>query len=342
MKRTFLLAALVAMLLTPAVAQQAAAPTKVDFKTTADMQSLTSKDRNDTFNVSVSDAQVSTQLTLVCQPGTTKWVVMTKKRGCSVVGNGSLITPSKERLPRTQYMGGYVVESDGLADASSLKVNYLAVGRAEASSSGFAGSLKVKPELTSSGAQGMIDNVLRKANEKAGTGSALIDKRVDTIDLSQLSIPSAGLNSDKGCKWSGSIIFAYQTKSWYMDLTAACAGKDYKLKGNMPWTDTPNVADQTQYDLTLTLPQVGLGYNPDDALFAKSGDDDLFAKADGISGQIIMKQSRMVKVKVDGVDTDNPSYVEATGTFTGTRVPLEVVRSFATLFSLLSYNFFGA
>lgn len=339
MKKSLMLAASFAVVCGSAFGQSA--PTTVQFKAIADMQSLTNKDRNDAFNVSVGDQQVQTNLTLVCQPGTTKYFVMSKKRGCATVGNGSLITPNKDRLPRTQYMGGYVVEKDGYTDASTIKVNYLAVGRTEASSTGFAGSMNLKPELTSSGAQSLVDNILRKANAAAGTGSALIDKRVDTIDLNRMAIPSAGLNSDKGCVWSGNMVFAYQTNSWYLDILGSCGGKEYKLKGNMPWTNTPNVPDQTQYDLTLTLPQPG-ATSADDALFAKAGDDDLFAKADGISGQIIMKQSRNVKVKVDGVDTDTPSYVDASGSFTGTRVPLEVVRSFATLFSLLSYSFFGA
>lgn len=340
MNKSLIFGVSLAILCSPAFGQ--VTPPAVQFKATADMQSLLNKDRNDTFSVFVGDQQIQTNLTLVCQPGTTKYFVMSKKRGCSTVGNGALITPTKERLPRTQYMGGYVVEKDGFTDTSTLRINYLAVGRSEASSAGFSGSMNLKPELTSSGAQSLVDTVLRKANETAGTGTTLIDKRVDTIDLNRVTIPSAGLNSDKGCAWSGNMVFSYQTKSWYMDLNASCAGKEYKLKGNMPWTDTPNVADQTQYDLTLTLPQAGMEAGSDAALFAKSGDDDLFAKADGISAQIIMKQSRNVKVKVDGVDTDNPSYVDASGTFTGTRIPLEAVRSFATLFALLSYSFFGA
>ena len=42
-------------------------------------------------------------------------------------------------------------------------------------------------------------------------------------------------------------------------------------------------------------------------------------------------------IKVDGVDTQTPSQVDASGT----NVPVEVVRSLATLFGLLS-NLFGA
>lgn len=136
--------------------------------------------------------------------------------------------------------------------------------------------------------------------------------------------------------------FAYQTNSWIMDLTAQCSGKDYVLKGNMPWTKTPGVANQTQYDLTLTLPSAAI--SSDAALFANatSGDSQMFAQADGITGQIIMKESNVVHVAVDGKDTEVPANIDAAGSFTGQNVPLETVRSFATLAGIMSRTFFGA
>ena len=169
----------------------------------------------------------------------------------------------------------------------------------------------------------------------------MIDDRVDTVDLTRLYIPSAGLPSDAGCTWSGNMVFAYQTESWFLDLKANCADKEYVLKGNMPWTDSPGVDAQTQYDLTLTLPSADA--TSDDALFA-TGDanSDLFAAADGITAQIIMKESKVVTVDIDGVPTETPSQVDASGQFVGTNVPVEVVRSLATLFGLLSSNLFGA
>ena len=91
----------------------------------------------------------------------------------------------------------------------------------------------------------------------------------------------------------------------------------------------------------LTLPSADA--TSDDALFA-TGDanSDLFAAADGITAQIIMKESKIVTVDIDGVPTETPSQVDASGQFVGTNVPVEVVRSLATLFGLLSSNLFGA
>ena len=62
----------------------------------------------------------------------------------------------------------------------------------------------------------------------------------------------------------------------------------------------------------------------------------------GITAQIIMKESKHVTIDIDGVPTETPSQVDASGQFVGTNVPVEVVRSLATLFGLLSSNLFGA
>src|SRR5690606_18085546 len=163
----------------------------------------------------------------------------------------SIVNPANQQLlPRTQYAGGYTVKADGFTDGSTMSVNYLAVGRVQPSATTFKGSMSLRPEVTSTGAAALRDVVLEQLN--ADASGTLIDTRVDTVDLSRLYIPSAGLPSDEGCTWSGNMVFAYQTESWFLDLTATCAGKDYALKGNMPWTDTPGVDNQTQYDLTLT------------------------------------------------------------------------------------------
>ena len=148
----------------------------------------------------------------------------------------------------------------------------------------------------------MRDTILKQIKT---TESGLIDQRVDTIQLSNFTIPSAGLPSDKGCVWNGNFVYAYQTESWFIEVTAKCNGKDYPLKGNMPFTETPNVGNQHQYDLMLTLPSADVG--TDDALFAKpEGDADLFAAADGITGQIIMKESGYVKSRLMARWTSSP------------------------------------
>lgn len=338
LKSIFLLSLIASSL--PFAAQAQTAPATVTFSASATMPSLKDPTKKDTFIVELADAQVNTRLELTCSAGYTTLLIVRSDKACAVAGNGSIINPANQQLlPRTQYAGGYVVKSDGYTDGATLSINYLAVGKVAPSAAAFAGSMTLKPELTSTGAAALRDAVLEKIN--AGGSGALIDQRVDTVDLSRLYIPSAGLPSDEGCSWSGNMVFAYQTESWFLSLTASCAGKDYVLKGNMPWTDSPGAENQTQYDLTLTLPAAdAMG---DEALFATSdANSDLFAAADGITAQIIMKESNRVTIDVDGVPTSTPSQVDASGAFVGTNVPLEVVRSLATLFGLLSSNLFGA
>jgi hypothetical protein len=339
-KTTSLLLASLLAFSTPIVAFAQTVPAEVTFNAAATMPSLKDSAKKDTFMVKLGDAQVMTQLELTCSAGYTTMLIMRSDKACAVAGNGSIINPSnKQQLPRTQYAGGYVVRSDGYTDGSTLSINYLAVGKVAPSTASFKGSMNLKPEVTSSGAAALRDVVL--VNLNANGGGQLIDQRVDTVDLSRLYIPSAGLPSDEGCSWSGNMIFAYQTESWFLDLVASCAGKDYALKGNMPWTDSPGVENQTQYDLTLTLPNAAAA--GDDALFASAdANGDLFAAADGITAQIVMKESNIITVDIDGVPTQTPSQVDASGTFVGTNVPVEVVRSLATLFGLLSSNLFGA
>ena len=68
-----------------------------------------------------------------------------------------------------------------------------------------------KPENPSTGASLLRDTILNKIKT---TESGLVDERVDTIQLSNFTIPSAGLPSDKGCVWNGNFVYSYQTESW--------------------------------------------------------------------------------------------------------------------------------
>jgi hypothetical protein len=335
----YLASAVLAALPAVAFAQTAPVPANVDFTASATMPSLTDPSRQDVFLVNIDDAQVKTQLELTCSAGYTQFLVVRSDKACAVAGSGSIVNPANQQtLPRTQYSGGYTVAADGYTDGSGLAVNYLALGRVAPSAGAFSGSMNLKPEVTSSGAAALTNTILDKLGQEGGS---VIDNRVDTVDLTRLFIPSAGLPSDEGCTWSGNMVFAYQTESWFLDLKANCAGTEYVLKGNMPWTDSPGVDAQTQYDLTLTLPSAES--MSDDALFATSDANmDLFAAADGITAQIIMKESKLVTVDIDGVPTQTPAQVDASGQFVGTNVPVEVVRSLATLFGLLSSNLFGA
>ena len=323
------------LILTP-VSAIAAEP--VNFTMKASMPSLRDPARDDTFTVGLTDKQVDTSLKLTCQAATAG-IISGRDESCAVSGNGALINPANgQKLQRTQYSGGWVVKSDGFTDGTTLAVNYLALGKVPASNARFAGSMMLKPENPSSGASLLRDTILKKlkANE-----SGLIDERVDTIQFSNFTIPSAGLPSDKGCVWNGNMVYSYQTESWFIDVSAKCNGKDYPLKGNMPFTETPNVGNQHQYDLTLALPSADAA--TDDALFAKpTGDSDLFAASDGISGQIIMKESGYVDVETDGKVDKVASEIDASGTLNGQNVPLEAVRSLGTIIGVLSRTFFGA
>ena len=338
--KTHVLAAAVVVLASTGASAFAADANVVNFTLKADQQSLRDPSRQDLFNVGLTDAKVESELSIKCQAGHTGWIKRTDE-ACSVTGNG-LVVGGGKKLPRTQYQGGWVVKADGFTEGGTMSVNYLAVGSVAASQANFGGSMMLKPKNPSSGFAVLQDAILKKINASTDTTNGVIDQQIDPVQFSGLFIPSAGLPSDKGCTWNGNMAFAYQTNSWIMDLKAQCSGKDFALKGNMPWTDTPGVANQTQYNLTLTLPSAAI--SSDAALFADaaSGDNQMFAQADGISGQIIMKQSNVVHVTVDGKDTEVPVNIDATGSFTGQNVPLETVRSLATLIGIMSRTFFGA
>ena len=241
MKHASLLLIASALIVAPfAVSAQPVAPPSVAFTATATMPTLKDPSKKDTFVVTLADTQVQTKFELLCSAGRTTLLILRQDKACGVSGSGAIINPStNQALPRTQYSGGYTVKSDGTTEGSTLSVNYLAVGRVAASSETFNGSMNLRPEVTSSGASALRDAVLKKFN--ADANGSVIDQRVDTVDLNRLYIPSAGLPSDKGCVWSGNMVFAYQTDSWFLSLNANCDGKEYAFKGNMPWTDSPGV-----------------------------------------------------------------------------------------------------
>lgn len=319
-------------------ASPALAADPVNFSMKASMPSLRDAEKKDTFTIGIADKQAETALKVTCQAGKAG-IISGQAESCAVTGNGALINPANgAKLQRTQYAGGWVVKSDGFTEGATLKANYLALGKVPASSAAFGGSMMLKPEVPSTGASLLRDTILKRVKK---TETGLIDERIDTIQFNNFTVPSAGLPSDKGCVWNGDMVYSYQTTSWFVDVKAKCNGKEFPLKGNMPLTSTPNVGNQKQYDLVLTLPAADA--QGDDALFAApEGDQDLFAAADGISGQIIMKESAYVDVEVDGVVDKLASEIDATGAFTGQNVPIEAVRSFGTLVGILARTFFGA
>jgi hypothetical protein len=324
---------------TLSISSAAFAADPVTFTMKASMPSLRDPENKDTFTVGLADKQVESSLKITCQAAKAG-IISGQAESCAVTGNGALVNPANgKKLQRTQYAGGWVVKSDGFTEGATLSVNYLTVGKVPASNSNFGGSMMLKPEVKSTGASLLRDTILRKVKK---TESGLIDERIDSVQFVNFTVPSAGLPSDKGCVWNGDMIYSYQTESWFMDLKAKCNAKEVALKGNMPLTATPNIGNQRQYDLTLTLPSADAA--TDDAAFSlpEEGDQDLFAAADGISGQIIMKESAYVDVETDGKVDKVASEIDATGSLSGQNVPLEAVRSFGTIMGIMARTFFGA
>ena len=68
----------------------------------------------------------------------------------------------------------------------------------------------------------------------------------------------------------------------------------------------------------------------------------VICEADGITGQIIIKESGYADVEVDGVMDKLATEINATGTLTGQNIPLEAVRSLGAMIGILSRAFFGA
>lgn len=141
--RSIYLASLLLAVMPATAFAQAAVPPNVDFTASASMPSLKDASRKDTFAVSIGDAQVKTQLELTCSAGYTQFLVVRSDKACAVAGSGSIVNPASQALlPRTQYSGGYTVNSDGFTDGSGLAVNYLALGKVAPSAGAFSGSLK--------------------------------------------------------------------------------------------------------------------------------------------------------------------------------------------------------
>lgn len=321
-----------------------APPAQVTFSGEANMPTLRDEKQIDRFDITLGDSQVITTFSLQCKAGTRSLGgLLRSDEECAVSGDGFIINPRNpnQKLPRTQYAGGFTVKADGSTDLSRVTVNYLPLGKVPASSETLAGVLNLKPENPSPTAGGLKESILKRLRDSSGQAGSLVDERVDSVEIPDLYIPSAGLTSDKGCTWRGNMAFAYQTDSWFMNLEATCSGKTYSLKGNMPWVDAPSTPDRTQYNLILTLPSTNaVG---DDALFAApAGDGDLFATADGISGTIFMDESRYVDTEVDGKMERLPMYSKISGSLSGQGVPLETVRSFSQMIAVLARTFFGA
>ena len=327
---------------------QAAPANTVEFSLTVNQQSLRNPSKTDEFTVTLSDRQVVTDFAVKCQAGKSAWGGLVRKdEACEVTGKGSVLNPTTgAKLPRTQYMGGYTIQAkqDGYTDLSTIKVNYLAVGTIQPSVATFTGAAVMLPEKPAPSATQLRDRLMRRLADTATGGEGVtVNNAIDSVRLENATTPSAGLPSDTGCTWNGDMIYSYATESWIMDLTARCGDKTFSLQGNMPWIDVEGERDHNaKYVLTLTLPS-DAAKSDADLFMTASGDDALFAGANGISGTIKMQQSDKVNVEIEpGVKDDVATQMKATATFTGTGVPVELVRSFGAIISVFVRTFFGA
>ena len=122
-----------------------------------------------------------------------------------------------------------------------MSVNYLALGKVAASNGLFAGhDAEAGKPIT--GASLLRDTILKKIK----TTEVRPHRRTHRHDPAlQFRRSLGGLPSDKGCVWNGNLAYSYQTESWFIDISAKCNGKDYPLKGNMPFTVRPMWATST-------------------------------------------------------------------------------------------------
>ncbi len=351
MKKLAFLSAAFALVASAAFAQSTP-PASVTLTGTADMPSISTKDALDHFTFTVADAQFSTQLSLECTgAGRNALLFIRMDRICAFQrgSDGAILNPKTgAKLPRAQYVGSYTVTKTGFTDAETLAVNYLAASeklKAEPNVF-FGGALNLKPEQTSTGAAGLKQAIL---NKLAGAGEGLTNSAVDTIDFNNFVIPSPGMPSsfNQEVTWSGNAAYSYQTYSWYFNVKAEYKGTTYAFQGNMPFTgDSESEGGVAYYDAVLSLPDTGTDAPAADASFddlftETDAGGDLFAQANGISAHIEMTNSRITETKVDGELIKTPGRVVVNGTFTGQGVPLEVVRSFATVIAILPATFFG-
>lgn len=351
MKLSSVLMAL-AVMITPAMAQQATPEAKVDFTMKADMQALKDPKGIDHFEIVLQDSQLRTKLLFDCTAGRNEYFGLTSQpKTCTFPSGGksagSLAAPGGKWLPRTQFSGYFEVAADGTTPAKTLAITYLPVGQVPAGQATFEGQMKLKPNVTSKEAATLQDRILQKIQ---GESTSPINKAVDTIDLNNFCMPSMGRPSDKGVCFTGNLVFPYQTYSWFQKLTATFNDKTYEFTGNMPYIDSVDADGKaitkqgydsvTEYNVTLTLPAASL--QGDDALFADAtGDDSLFAAVDGINCKITMDNKDLTPVKVQGEDDEVPVGIDATGSCIGTNIPLEVVRGYLTFIALNPTTFFG-
>lgn len=297
--------------------------------------SLFAADQKDDFKSTIDDRSGTTAFDLLCSAGASAWLGLSRiDQACALSGSGSIKNPSNtsQSLPRISYSGGYTVvaKQDGYTNATTMLANYLRAGSAPAQNSSFKGSLVLKPEKPSQSASQLGADLIKNLQQTAtGTTAVTYNTQIDSVRFDSFTVPDVGQRDSTACTWTGDAIYAYANNAWQLKLDVKCGDKNFKVEGNMPLVDAAAGSDwQQEYDLNLVLPGVG-GGDP----FAAA---DPFAKVDGITG--------VVKLKNSGRATKDGVYerVHVDGQFTGTGVPLEMVRGYAEIMAVLARTYFGA
>lgn len=353
MKNIFLIAAALfaaASFAAPAMAQTSG-PVSVDVALNATMPNLRDNKLQNVFVGSFTDEQVRETVTQKCTAGRSKWAFMHENKICGYQGGSNAeINIKGNWVPRVMIGGGYEVTGSGSTDAAGITYSYQPVGNSQPAPATMTGELLLKPELASSGAKGLVDDVLNGLTSKAGGG--VINRETDTITFNNVCFPSAGFPSDAGTCFNGDAVYSYQQFAWYFRLTAKHKDVSYALEGNLPFT-APNVPENTdpnkpavtEYNITLSDPKANTATAGDDdaALFAEfDADASLAYMPNGITGKLTMKNSSYVDVQIGTETIPAATNVQLSGKIIGNGIPLPVVRSFAKIIvEILPETFVG-
>jgi hypothetical protein len=309
----------------------------VTFTMQVQQPSLFDSDRRDVFQSTVDDRSGTSSFEVTCSAGASAWLGLSRiDEACSVTGSGIIKNPNNpaQTLPRINYLGGFTIEadSDGYTNVTTILANYLRAGAAGAENTSFKGNVIMMPENPSASAQALSNRLLDNLRSTAtGTSAVEFSTEIDSIRFENFTVPHVGLGDTQSCSWTGDAIYAYANDAWQMEFDVKCGDDTFRLEGNMPLLDAPaGSAHNEEYALSLVLPGAGgAGGDP----FAAA---DPFATVDGLTG--VLRMSNTGRSNEDGVYES----VKVEGEFTGTGLPLELVRSYAQIMSIFARTYFGA
>lgn len=288
---------------------------------------------NDTYTGSVDDRLARTELTVRCNEGGTSFLVLRTDEACNVSGTGYIKNPNdpSDVRRRIDYSGGFTVEAgrDGYADATNLRVNYIAVGTAGSSSTTFGGHFIKLPENPPQSAVDLGRRVVQSLQQQAGGGAQVeYSTQIDSIQFVEFTLPHVGHAGSTSCSWTGDWIYSYASESWHGAFDVTCGNESFRLEGSMPWIDEPDGSTyDAEYQINLIVPGAGSG-DP----FAAP---DPFASVDGITGTLGMTNS--------GRSTEDGVYetIEVEGELVATGLPQQLLHDWARIIVLHGRTFFG-